>query len=262
MIRFIEVEDLLLACTARPACRRSASRGSGRRPRSRRPASAKHRVEVDLGDLAGSRATRSRRPAGSGRRAPPGRPARAPRTPRSISAAPIPSSIDSASSAVSGASRKVTSLSTSTSTPPRPKATTLPNVGSVTAPTMTSCPPPAASAAPARRRSRASGVVGPRVGDDLRRTPAAHLGRASHADAARRRRRSCAGCPARRSSARPGSRSRSASAHRLVGGRRPAPRRGRDAVRVGDPLALGGGQRRAALGPRLRRARVAYRCRS
>lgn len=64
----------------------------------------------------------------------------APRTPRRISAARIESSMDSASSASSGASRNVTSLRTSTSTPPRPKATTFPKVGSVTAPTMTSCP--------------------------------------------------------------------------------------------------------------------------
>lgn len=48
--------------------------------------------------------------------------------------------MDSASSASTGASRNVTSLSTSTSTPPSPNATTLPNVGSVTAPTMTSSP--------------------------------------------------------------------------------------------------------------------------
>jgi len=63
-----------------------------------------------------------------------------PRTPRRISAERIESSMDSASSASTGASRKVTSLSTSTSTPPSPNATTFPNVGSVTAPTMTSCP--------------------------------------------------------------------------------------------------------------------------
>ncbi len=63
-----------------------------------------------------------------------------PRTPRRISAARIESSIDSASSGVTGASRNVTSLRTSTSTPPSPNATTFPNVGSVTAPTITSCP--------------------------------------------------------------------------------------------------------------------------
>lgn len=63
-----------------------------------------------------------------------------PRTPRRISAALIESSMDSASSALTGASRNVTSLRTSTSTPPSPNATTFPNVGSVTAPTMTSCP--------------------------------------------------------------------------------------------------------------------------
>lgn len=66
--------------------------------------------------------------------------ARAPRTPRRISAARIESSIDAASSAVTGASRKVTSFSTSTNTPPSPKATTFPKAGSVTAPTMTSWP--------------------------------------------------------------------------------------------------------------------------
>lgn len=64
----------------------------------------------------------------------------APRTPRRISAAPIESSIDFASSAVTGARRNVMSFNTSTSTPPRPKATTFPNVGSVTAPMMTSWP--------------------------------------------------------------------------------------------------------------------------
>ena len=42
---------------------------------------------------------------------------------------------------VAGASRKVMSFSTSTRMPPRPKATSLPNAGSVTAPMMTSWPP-------------------------------------------------------------------------------------------------------------------------
>ena len=64
-----------------------------------------------------------------------------PRTPFSISAAAMPSSIDSASSCVAGASRNVTSFSTSTRTPPRPNATSLPNDGSVTAPMITSWPP-------------------------------------------------------------------------------------------------------------------------
>ena len=64
-----------------------------------------------------------------------------PRTPFSISWAWMPSSIDSASSLVAGARRKVMSFNTSTSTPPRPKATSLPNDPSVTAPTMTSWPP-------------------------------------------------------------------------------------------------------------------------
>ena len=53
----------------------------------------------------------------------------------------MPSSIDSASSRVAGASRNVMSFITSTSTPPRPNATSLPNDGSVTAPTITSWPP-------------------------------------------------------------------------------------------------------------------------
>src|ERR1700686_600526 len=64
-----------------------------------------------------------------------------PRTPFSISAAAMPSSIDSASSRVAGASRKVMSFSTSTRMPPKPNATSLPNEGSVTAPMMTSWPP-------------------------------------------------------------------------------------------------------------------------
>ncbi len=64
-----------------------------------------------------------------------------PRTPFSISAAWMPSSIDRASSRVAGASRKVMSFKTSTSTPPRPKATSLPNEPSVIDPTMTSVPP-------------------------------------------------------------------------------------------------------------------------
>ena len=64
-----------------------------------------------------------------------------PRTPLSISWAWMPSSIDSASSLVAGARRKVMSFSTSTSTPPRPNATSLPNDPSVTAPMMTSWPP-------------------------------------------------------------------------------------------------------------------------
>ena len=63
----------------------------------------------------------------------------APRTPRSTSAAWMPSSIESASSVLAGARRKVTSFSTSTRTPPSPKATSLPKLGSVTAPTITSC---------------------------------------------------------------------------------------------------------------------------
>ena len=53
----------------------------------------------------------------------------------------MPSSIDSASSLVAGARRNVMSFSTSTRIPPRPKATNLPNAGSVTAPMMTSLPP-------------------------------------------------------------------------------------------------------------------------
>ena len=65
-----------------------------------------------------------------------------PRTPFSTAAAAMPSSIDSASSLVAGASRNVMSFITSTSTPPRPNATSLPNEGSVTAPMITSCPPP------------------------------------------------------------------------------------------------------------------------
>ena len=59
-----------------------------------------------------------------------------PRTPLSISAAWMPSSIEAASSCVAGARRKVTSLSTSTSTPPMPKATSLPKLSSVIAPTI------------------------------------------------------------------------------------------------------------------------------
>ena len=58
-----------------------------------------------------------------------------------ISAAAMPSSIDSASSRVAGARRNVMSLKTSTSTPPRPNATSLPKRRSVTAPTITSWPP-------------------------------------------------------------------------------------------------------------------------
>ena len=65
----------------------------------------------------------------------------APRTPLRISAAAMPSSIDSASSFDAGARRNVMSFSTSTRMPPRPNATSLPNEGSVTAPTITSCPP-------------------------------------------------------------------------------------------------------------------------
>ena len=51
------------------------------------------------------------------------------------------SSIDSASSFVAGASLNVASFSTSTRMPPKPKATSLPKDGSVTAPMITSCPP-------------------------------------------------------------------------------------------------------------------------
>ncbi len=65
----------------------------------------------------------------------------APRTPLRISAPWMPCSIDSASDFEAGARRKVTSFITSTSTPPRPKATSLPKLGSVTAPTRTSCAP-------------------------------------------------------------------------------------------------------------------------
>ena len=52
----------------------------------------------------------------------------------------MPSIIESASSVLVGASRKVTSLSTSTRTPPRPNATILPKVWSVTEPMITSWP--------------------------------------------------------------------------------------------------------------------------
>ncbi|MGY4290566.1 hypothetical protein ACVWXO_009832 [Bradyrhizobium sp. LM2.7] len=64
-----------------------------------------------------------------------------PRTPLRISCAWMPSSIESASSLVAGARRKVTSFRTSTSTPPSPKATSLPNEPSVIEPTITSVPP-------------------------------------------------------------------------------------------------------------------------
>ncbi len=60
---------------------------------------------------------------------------------RASQAAWMPSSIDSASSLVAGARRKVMSFSTSTSTPPRPKATSLPNEPSVIEPMITSVPP-------------------------------------------------------------------------------------------------------------------------
>ena len=69
-------------------------------------------------------------------RSTPGRP----RTPCSTSAVRIPSTIASASSAEVGASRKVTSRSTSTRIPPSPKVTTGPNVGSAIAPISTSMP--------------------------------------------------------------------------------------------------------------------------
>ncbi len=65
----------------------------------------------------------------------------APRTPFRISAAAMPSSIDSASAFDAGARRNVMSFSTSTRMPPSPNATSLPNAGSVTAPTITSWPP-------------------------------------------------------------------------------------------------------------------------
>ena len=105
----------------------------------------------------------------------------APRTPRRISAAAMPSSIDSASSRVAGARRKVMSFSTSTSTPPRPKATSLPKAGSVTAPMMTSCPPVSIcwTCTPSML---ASGIVAARVGDDgVEGVPAAACASA-HAD--------------------------------------------------------------------------------
>ncbi len=50
-----------------------------------------------------------------------------PRTPFRIDAAPMPSSIDSASAFVAGANRNVMSFSTSTRMPPNPNATSLPN---------------------------------------------------------------------------------------------------------------------------------------
>ncbi len=52
----------------------------------------------------------------------------APRTPLRISPALMLSSIESASSWLVGARRKVMSFSTSTSTPPMPKATSLPKL--------------------------------------------------------------------------------------------------------------------------------------
>ena len=63
------------------------------------------------------------------------------------------SSIDSASVADAGASRNVMSFITSTSTPPKPNATSLPNEGSVTAPMITSSPPPAICCTCTPRRS-------------------------------------------------------------------------------------------------------------
>ena len=62
-----------------------------------------------------------------------------PRTPSRMAVPAISSNMAAACSRVVGASRKVTSRSTSTSTPPKPNATSLPKVGSVTAPTITSC---------------------------------------------------------------------------------------------------------------------------
>ena len=63
-----------------------------------------------------------------------------PRTPCSSSDVRIPSTISAASSGEVGASRNVTSRSTSTRIPPSPNVTTGPKVGSLIAPISTSCP--------------------------------------------------------------------------------------------------------------------------
>ena len=66
----------------------------------------------------------------------------APRTPRNTAAPAMSSSMPIASWCEVGARRKAASCITSTMTPPMPKATSLPKLGSVTAPTMTSCAAP------------------------------------------------------------------------------------------------------------------------
>jgi len=62
------------------------------------------------------------------------------RNPFSFLPAQVAASISSASRWLSGASAKVTSFRPSTSTPPDPNITIGPNCGSLTTPTITSCP--------------------------------------------------------------------------------------------------------------------------
>ena len=148
---------------------------------------------------------------------------------------------------VAGARRNVMSFSTSTRTPPRPNATSLPNAGSVTAPMITSWPPCEHLLHLHAERCFALALYFFALAMIVV-VALARPRRRSSRRRARRRLRSCAGSPARRSSARPESpcprRACAASAAR----RRHAFLRHRDAVRVADELAFRRGQRRAALG--------------
>ena len=212
-----------------------------------------HRVQVHLGDLGevgdqlGDALDQSRERLAV-------RPARAPRTPFSISAAWMPSSIDSASSSVAGARRNVMSFSTSTSTPPRPNATSLPNEGSVTAPTMTSWPP-VQHLLHLHADDVGVGVVLLRVGHDRVEAGFGVLG-ALDAD------EHAAGLGLVQDVGRDDLQ-HDREAHALgelggfVGGLGDAFLRHRDAVGVADVLAFGRGQRRAAVGLDLTERRAA-----
>ena len=143
---------------------------------------------------------------------------------------------------LAGARRKVTSLSTSTSTPPRPKATTLPKLGSVSGADdhllaagehLLDLHAADFARRPCRRVAlRDNRFVGP-LG----------LGRALARRPSRRPLRSCAGCRARRFSSRPESRASPARAAGLGGGRRGRGLGQRDCAGLAERPAFGGRKR-------------------
>ena len=197
-----------------------------------------------LGDAGGSARPSASRSTGVRRRA----------RPRRISAAPIPSSIDSASSAVDRRQPEGDVLEDLDQHAAEPEGDDLAErrVGD-----RADDAPPARAAASLLHlhavRCRASGVVRTRVGDDLAERGCVRRPRSDTPTTTPPASVLCrmSGETIFITTGKP---SRVGAAHRLVGGLAPAPRPARDPVRVGDPLALGRGQR--ACGPRRARRRA------